>query len=210
MNRKNDEEAKYKSQKNLVQTFLNQLFPNKEDYDKVMKVLQNAAWKKPTEKLNIFYGTGCNGKSLLCELIAKTFGKDVVCLPNAFFSKNVEDDDGLDDGIDWKSRHDIGVKSFLICQEISDVEQWDISWIKHIIGGDRIKIYRNEEYKLEQQTGQVIFVMNTKPTMNDLGMENRLNIINFESSFVYADQDLADILNCTEAFREIIETYDFK
>lgn len=71
---KNLSVTKCNNKMKTLNIFLNDIFPNLDTKEYVLKLLASIYYGKPSDKLHIFVGKGANGKTIFGKLISLTFG----------------------------------------------------------------------------------------------------------------------------------------
>ncbi len=133
----------------------------------------------------ILYGTGANGKSLLCNIIKKLVGKgNYSTLSISDLGKSF-------------SRADLKDKTLNISaeNESSNGKPFNSQYIKAISGGDEIKAeFKGKDVFTFQPYCKLVFAVNTLPNFNDKtnGFIRRVKIIPFQAQFSI-DDGTADI-----------------
>jgi len=128
----------------------------------------------------IFWGTGANGKSLLCNIIKKLVGeKNYSAIPISDLSKSF-------------SRADLKGKLLNISaeNEQTDNKPFNSQYIKSISGGDEIKAeFKGKDVFTFNPVCKLIFAVNTLPNFNDktVGFLRRLKVIPFKARFSVED-----------------------
>lgn len=133
----------------------------------------------------IFYGSGANGKSVLCNTIKKLVGK------NNYSAVPISD---LNHSF---SRADLQNKMLNISteNESSNGKPYNSQYIKAISGGDEIKAeFKGKDVFSFAPFCKLIFAVNTLPNFNDktYGFLRRIKIIPFTQNFSI-DDGTADI-----------------
>lgn len=133
----------------------------------------------------ILYGTGANGKSLLCNVIKKLVGKgNYSTLSISDLSKSF-------------SRADLKDKTLNVSAENESPsgKPFNSQYVKAISGGDEIKAeFKGKDVFTLQPYCKLIFAVNTLPNFNDktTGFIRRVKIIPFKAQFSI-DDGTADI-----------------
>ena len=133
----------------------------------------------------IFFGSGANGKSVLCNIIKKLIGKgnysalSIADLANSF------------------SRADLKDKLLNISAENESVNNrpFNSQYVKSISGGDEIKAeFKGKDVFTFQPFCKLIFAVNSLPNFNDKtdGFIRRIKIIPFNATFSI-DDGTADV-----------------
>jgi len=128
----------------------------------------------------IFWGTGANGKSLLCNIIKKLVGeRNYSAIPISDLSKSF-------------SRADLKGKLLNISaeNEQTDNKPFNSQYIKSISGGDEIKAeFKGKDVFTFNPVCKLIFAVNTLPVFNDktVGFLRRLKVIPFKARFSLED-----------------------
>jgi len=137
-----------------------------------------------SQQYYIYYGKGCNGKSLILNCLQAVMGK--ACSP---ISKGVIVDCGkkASNGSEMISLRDLRLGTF---SETSKLESLNESMLKQISGGDSVKaraLYKEEiSFKIFMK---LIVCTNHRPEFDggDFGTARRIKLLPFEAKFVSRD-----------------------
>lgn len=164
------------------QTFLKQLFPQKEILEYVLQWCSTLLIPGNTEKLfHIWLGDGNNGKSAFSNLLKNVFGDLCFSIPSSTFMRNKPNADAATPHLIKASTSLIG-----ITQE-PDGGVLNTGIMKELTGGDNIYIRRlykeSEEIYMKTQfviqTNKTFFVDDTDPAV-----WSRIRVVKFKSHFL--------------------------
>ena len=205
-----------KEQMLTVETFLHDILPNETEYNRLMEILHLGFKKRYSEKFNVFYGTGPNGKSVLVKLIRNTFS-DAIEIPREYFTMNNNNEENEENNEEGRECNiDLSNCSF-VCGFFEPGDELDCAKIKSFVGRDPITVRLDDSLESRKPSGELIFISNAIPTFDDLGMKSRMNLVQFNTKFVNTPTEsneklrnpniFNELVKCTNAFRHLVENY---
>jgi len=146
-----------------IDTYLQQVFPNKIIRDNVLNFLsQILKGNKNEHKVYVFQGSGSNGKTTFLNLIRKVMGSlSITVLEDELYTNEVYSQSFI---------KRIKDKRLIICET---QENYVPTQIKSYLGTDTFI-----------PNFDVILVTNKQMLYQDMGMSRRVEVIPFESTFV--------------------------
>lgn len=141
--------------------------------------------------LNIFYGSGCNGKSTLLEMLLALLGEDyaIKAPHDLLMTKRGEHP---------TERADLLGKRLVVCVETDGGRRLAESLVKELTGNDTIRARRmREDFWQFRPTHKIILATNHRPEIRgtDTGIWRRLRLVPFDVSFLgQEDRDLPNKL----------------
>lgn len=163
--------------------FLDEVFEHNQQLIDYIQIIMGQAISGESEHqcLNIFYGTGANGKSTLTKVMTDIVGRNYTCNLSPIIVKNNETVE--------QSRELAKLENKRLCliDELSDNVKLDVSVIKRLVGGDDITgraIYQNALTFIPSHT--VILPVNTMPSISSStdAAWRRISPIPFNVSFL--------------------------
>jgi P4 family phage/plasmid primase-like protien len=138
------------------------------------KQLANALLGK-SNYLNIWNGSGCNGKTVLMNIVRRLFGKYAEVIDSKILTSEISRIRKID--VIEKNK---GIK-LIICDELELDYELDSSFLKELLSGELIiKSERSYEKKLKHAFGcNIILVCNKLPTV-DNSVWRRIRLLKFE------------------------------
>jgi len=141
--------------------------------------------------LNIFYGSGCNGKSTLLETLLALLGEDyAIKAPHDLLMAKK--------GEHPTARADLLGKRLVVCVETDGGRRLAESLVKELTGNDTIRARRmREDFWQFRPTHKIILATNHRPEIRgtDTGIWRRLRRVPFAVSFLgQEDRDLPNKL----------------
>lgn len=167
--------------------FLHEIMPNEEMVDYLQSVLGYAISGSVREDcIWIFWGSGANGKSTLCNTIRDVLGKDYASTlaPNLLMESHSE-------------KHATGLsdlyrRRIAFADETGEGRRLDESLVKRLTGRDTIKARRmREDFWEFEPTHKLFMSTNHKPEIRgvDKGMWRRLKLVPFTVTIAPANMD---------------------
>ena len=164
--------------------YLNSLQTKKENAEYMIYLLSQFLYGgNKSNKMFFFYGEGCNGKSILINILQKLFHKYYTSASSSILqSKNKgKSSDAKPEIVKLKN------KRLIIIQEGEPNLEIQSSFMKLITGGDTISargLYEEEADIILQ--GKIIYICNKMPPLDDYtyGTLRRILKINFDKKFI--------------------------
>ncbi len=116
-----------------LEEFIKEIFPKKEMADYFWKCLSNALFPDKEKTIIFFHGNGSNGKSTLCSIIQKFFGKFTGPVRNRVLIENKTIPNTADTDL-----FTLQGKNLLVASEFGKNNIIKGECLKKIIGGDKI------------------------------------------------------------------------
>jgi P4 family phage/plasmid primase-like protien len=178
----NYDEKHTKKYKDL-QKFLNDIQPNKEEFDYAMTYLSIGLIGNMLELFTILSGCGRNGKSKLIELIKETFGDYFGSVGSQLFTRPRPNADSPDPGL-----LSLAKKKIVIASEPEKNSKLNSGFIKFITGRDSTTLRNCHQNEMIDFAPKFItfLICNDIPDCDDIdnAFSKRLRCINFPTEFV--------------------------
>lgn len=191
--------------KNKIFEMLRGIFPDESDRDYFMKYVSSALLGvNTTELFTIMTGTGANGKSLLMELLMKTFGGYCNSISTKLFTRPRPESTSPDPGLLnlYKSR-------LVMASEAEFKDKLNTGFIKMITGNDTVELRRchsNDMVKFKANF-KILIACNDIPDVDgtiDMAFVRRLRCINFPTTFTKTPKKENEVLINERLKEEII------
>lgn len=166
-----------------LQNFLNDIQPNKEDFDYAMTYFSIGLVGNTLELFTILSGSGRNGKSKLIELIKDTFGDYFGSVGSQLFTRPRPNADSPDPGL-----LNLAKKKIVIASEPEKNSKLNSGFIKFITGRDSTTLRNCHQNEMIDFSPKFItfLLCNDIPDCDDIdnAFTKRLRCINFPTEFV--------------------------
>jgi P4 family phage/plasmid primase-like protien len=173
------------SEKSLVRTFLEKIFPNESVLQYILFALSKTLVGENIEQIfHVFTGMGANGKSCLMDLCKIVFGKYYHTFNVTYLTK---EDDGKD-----KPLPELAAARYcrmLVTSEAEERDKFQIALLKRITGNEEVSfrgMYAKHACKYIPQF-KLWILTNEIPKLSkyDQAIERRMRCVHFPTRFVY-------------------------